>query len=239
VPRRHHGQPGEPVGVVITAGDSFKPAREPIARFRELGGEFPGDFVANFVAAPADAGAERDKNVFRTRAELHAHAPQRFLGDAFESSAPPSVDRGDSAGSIVGQKNGDAIGSLNGEQETWFASQECVALQWIRMSFLVPRDQVNDIRMNLTQCHHAHFARADRFRESSAVFSHILARMPIGEAEIQYWFVFFVCARRAKLADSTQTRAEAMNEPLQLRQARGLEDAKIVDAANLPIWIMP
>ena len=53
------------------------------------------------------------------------------------------------------------------------------------LQFIHAIDAVDQIRMNLPQRDDAHFVGAERMKEFRAVFEHALARVPIGEAEIQ------------------------------------------------------
>ena len=56
---RAHGEPGQPVGIVIAIFERVEWACEPIAGVREFCGEFFHHFGAHFIAAATNSRAER------------------------------------------------------------------------------------------------------------------------------------------------------------------------------------
>ena len=111
---RAHGEPGQPVGIVVAIFERIEWACEPFAGVGKLCGEFLHHFVAYFVAAAADARAERGDHVLRARAKFHLHAAESFFRDALRRAAPAGMNRGDGAVLGVGEQDGNAIGGLDG-----------------------------------------------------------------------------------------------------------------------------
>src|SRR5579863_10346436 len=92
--------------------------------------------------------------------------------------------------------------------------------------------------MNLAQTYDAHFCRAERCKEFLAIFQDVIARIPFREAEIQDFFGG-IAARllRWKFADAAWTRAEAVHQPVQVRQCGRCEKLQTVAAAQRPGWL--
>jgi len=80
-------------------------------------------------------------------------------------------------------------------------------------------NDVNDIGMNLAQGNHAHFTRAERREEFAAVFQNAIARIPVGESQVQDFFTCMLLLRvrtaaiRGELARAAATGAETVREP--------------------------
>jgi len=64
--------------------------------------------------------------------------------------------------------------------------------------------------------------------EAAAIFEHVFARVPIGEAEIQDFFGF-------ELADAAGAGAEAVDEPREFAQSGDLEDLDAAGFAGDPV----
>ncbi len=122
VARGHHVEPLDGIGLV--AGAEFV---EIVGSVGELGEEFGGELDPDFVAAGADAGADGGEDIAGVCAEVHPHSADGFCGDAGEGAAPTGVDGG--YGTLLGvdDKDGDAIGGLNGEEEAGAVGDGSVA----------------------------------------------------------------------------------------------------------------
>lgn len=105
----HHVEPLDRVGLVSRA--KFVEVGGSVGK---LGEELGGDFCADFVAARADAGADSDEKVARVSGEVHLHGADRLRGDAGKGASPSGVDGGDGAFLGVDEKDGDAVGGLDG-----------------------------------------------------------------------------------------------------------------------------
>ena len=116
MPRRHHRKPRQRIGIFPGSQHVVRPI-EPFPRNIELAAEFLRDFRPNFIAAAADAGAERSEDFFGTRAKEHTHTPDSFLGNALEGPAPSGMNSRDDAMLGIGKKNRNAIGSLHGDKQ--------------------------------------------------------------------------------------------------------------------------
>lgn len=155
--RGPHGKPGQPIRIVVAIFKSIEGPFEPFTRVWKLRGEFSDDFMAHFVATPADSRAERGDDVLRASAKFHLHPTKGFFSDALRRSAPARMNRGDGAMFGIGKQDRNAIGRLHHEQRSRFASDERVALGGL---FAVPdlcrANHVNNIRMNLAQAYDSH-----------------------------------------------------------------------------------
>ena len=138
------GGGGCPGGVIVSHGSqfgSFSPdasaSNGPSNHSRASGNcrvKFRGHLGADFVAAAADARAERGDHVFRARAKFHLHAAERFFGDARERAAPAGMNRGDGALLRIGEKNRNAVGGLDGKQDAGLAGEQRVAFRRFRLA---------------------------------------------------------------------------------------------------------
>jgi hypothetical protein len=108
----HPVEPLERVGLV--AGSEFV---KPVGSVWELGFELDGDFRADLVAAAADGRAEGGEQVRGLRAEIHLHPANGFYHDATECAPPSGMDGRDGALFGIDEKNGDAVGGLNAEEQ--------------------------------------------------------------------------------------------------------------------------
>lgn len=140
---RGHVEPLQRIGLV--AGTQFV---EPIVRVRKLRAEFRGDFRAHFVAASSDGGADGGEQVRRLRAELHLHFADGFRDDALQRAAPTGVNRSDCASFEIGQKDRNAVGSLDGEKQAWAIRSRGVTAAKFGLRVL---EEMDDVRVNLFQ----------------------------------------------------------------------------------------
>jgi hypothetical protein len=109
------GHPVEPLdGIWFVAGAEFV---EPFRGLGKLGEELGGDFGADFVAAPANRGADGGEEVGRPGLKLHLHLAYRFDDDALKCAAPTGVDGSDGALFRVYEENRDAVGGLHAEEK--------------------------------------------------------------------------------------------------------------------------
>lgn len=160
--RRPHGKPRQPIRIVVAIFKSIEGPFEPFTRFWKLRGEFSDDFVAHFVATPADSRPERGDDVLRARAKFHLHPTKSFFSDALRRSAPARMNRGDGAMFRIGEQNRNAIGRLHHQQRPRFASDERVALGGaFAVRDLRWANSVNNIRMNLAQAYDWHLRGAE------------------------------------------------------------------------------
>jgi 23S rRNA (adenine2503-C2)-methyltransferase len=111
--RRAHGEPRQPVGIVVAILQRIHRTGEPFPGARELCGEFLYHFVADFVTASADSWTQRSDHVLRARAKFHSHAAERFFGDALHRAAPARMNHDHSASLRIGQQDGNAIRGLD------------------------------------------------------------------------------------------------------------------------------
>jgi hypothetical protein len=68
-----------------------------VASFREKSAKLNSHLGANFKAAGADAGADRDLQILRPAAKLPTHGFNRFRGNLGDNPTPSSVNRSHSA----------------------------------------------------------------------------------------------------------------------------------------------
>jgi hypothetical protein len=137
VARGHPVQPLERIGFV--AGAKLV---EPFCGISELRGELRGDFGADFVAAAADGGADGGQQVTGPRTEVHLHLADGFDDDAAERAAPSGVDGGDGTLLRIREKDGDAIGGLDGEKQALAIGGRSVATAGFRRGGIKEMDDV-------------------------------------------------------------------------------------------------
>ena len=178
---RHHVEPLDGVGLV--SGTEFV---EVGGSVRELGEELGGDFCADFVAARADAGADSGEKVARVGGEMHLHGADRLGGDAGKSASPAGVDGGDGAFLGVDEKDGDAVGGLDGKEEAGTLGNRSVAPARIGGRGV---KEVDDVGMDLFEGEEGEIGCACGSLEAAAVFEDVFAGVPVGEAEVEDFFV--------------------------------------------------
>ena len=109
---RLHVEPLERVGFFAGAGFI-----EIIGGIGKLRSEFGDKLGGDFVTARADGRTNGGEKIRGLAAEFELHAADGFLRDAGKSATPSGMDGGDSAFFGIDQKNGNAIGGLNGEED--------------------------------------------------------------------------------------------------------------------------
>ncbi len=172
----HHVEPLDGIGFV--AGAEFV---KPIGGVGELGVELDGDFGADFVTAAADGRADGGEQACGLGAEMHLHLADGFDGDAGEGAAPAGVDGGYGAVFGVDEEYGDAVGSLDAEQEARAVGGGGVALAGFVGDGV---DEMDDVGVDLLEGDELEIGGAEGGLEAAAVFEDVFARVPIGEAEI-------------------------------------------------------
>jgi hypothetical protein len=112
VTRGHHVEPLEGIGLFAGAG-----LVEPVGGIGKLRSELSHKLGTNLIAAPADRRTKGGEEIGGVRAEAHLKLADGFLSNARESATPTGVDSGDSAMLGVRDKDGDAVGSLDAEED--------------------------------------------------------------------------------------------------------------------------
>jgi len=176
VPRWAHGQPRQPIRVVVAIFESIHRPSEPLTGVRKLRGEFFHYFVADFVAAAANAWSQCGDHVLRAGAKFHLHAAQRFFGDALRRAAPSGMNRGYCRLLSIGQQDGNAVGGLDRQQNAGFARDQGIAFGGLFAMWKFGRaHDVHDVGMNLAQPSDAHFAGTERCVKLRAIFQDAFA----------------------------------------------------------------
>ena len=110
--------------------------------------ELGGDFRADFVTAAADGGADGGEQVAGLGFALHLHLAEGFDDDAGEGAAPAGMDGSYSALFRVDKEDGDAVGSLDGEEESGVVGEGGIALaDFLRGSV----EKMDDVGVDLFQ----------------------------------------------------------------------------------------
>ena len=94
-----------------------------------MGREFDNQFGADFVAARADGRTDCSEKIRRVAGKFEVHGTDGFLGDASERAAPASMNGGDGSFLGIDEKDGDAIGGLNGEEKAGATVAEASPVQ--------------------------------------------------------------------------------------------------------------
>jgi len=217
--RWRHTEPLQRVGLI--AGARFI---EILGGVRELRGEFGDEFRSHFVAARADGGAERGKEIGRPAAEFEAHPAYGLFGDAGERALPTRMDGGDSAFLGIHEKDRNAIGRLHGEKQAW-------AIRYGGVAFARAGggggEKMNHVGMDLFELGEGEILGAECGLQEAAVFGDIFARVPFHETEIQN-------LPATELADAAGSRAESVDEPGKFAQGRELQDLHAAGTAQNP-----
>ena len=149
---------------------------EPLTGVRKLRGEFFHYFVADFVAAAANAGSKRGDHILRAGAEFHSHAAECFLGDALRCAAPSGVNCSHRVLLGISKQDGNAVGGLDGQQNAGFTRDQGVTFGGLcALRKCGGAHDVNDIGMNLAQPSDAHFAGTECSVEIPAIFQDAFA----------------------------------------------------------------
>jgi hypothetical protein len=172
----HHVEPLDGIGFVT--GAEFV---EPIGGVGELGEELGGDFGADFVTAAADGGTDGGEQVGGLGAEMHLHLADGFDGDAGEGAAPSGVDG--SYGAILGvdEEYGDAVGSLDADEEAGAVGGGGVAFAWLVGGSI---EEMDDVGVDLFEGDELEVVGTEGGLQAAAVFEDVFASVPIGETEI-------------------------------------------------------
>src|ERR1700720_1603357 len=95
---------------------------------------------------------------------------------------------------------------------------------------------MHNVRGNLPQRDHAHFARAYCAEEFFAVVANTLALVPVREPQIEHFFASVLAAARCyQLTRTAQSGAEAVDEPVEPRKRRGFEHLQAGNWARIPL----
>src|ERR1700741_3541253 len=126
------------------------------------------------------------------------------------------MNRGDGTMLGIRQKDWDAIGGLDHEQDARFAGDERVCF-WRLLALRDVRGthDVNDVRMNLAQPYGAHPASVECCQKFLTIFQHPIGRIPCSETEVEYLFAGRVSlAICRKFARTPGTCAETVHQPI-------------------------
>lgn len=178
--RRHHGEPRKRVGI-FAGSERVERAVEPGFRLRELRGELLDNVGADFVTALAYARADGDENLHRARRKFHLHATKHLCGDARERAAPSSMNSGHGAMTRVDEEDGNAVGGLNGKEQSGRGRSDGIALRRVGGRF---GNDMRDVGMNLAQSDERRFCAVKRGQETTAIFVDAVAAVPIGVTEV-------------------------------------------------------
>ena len=172
----HHVEPLDGIGFV--AGAEFV---EPFGGVGELGVELDGDFGTDFVTAAADGRADGGEEIGGFGFEVHLHLADGFDGDAGEGAAPSGVNGGYGAVFGVDEEDGDAVGSLDTEEEAGAVGGGGVSLAGLVGGRV---EEMDDVGMDLLEGDELEVAGTECGLEAAAVFEDVVASVPIREAEI-------------------------------------------------------
>jgi len=184
-----HGEPREPIRIVITAGEGIEGALKPFPRIRKFRLVLCRDFRSYLETALADSRPEYGDHVSRACPKFHLHASKRFFGDALERAAPAGMNGSDRMTLFVSEENRNAISYLHCQEKPGLVCNQSICFGGLRRRFGVGgiRD-TNDVRMNLTQAYLAHSTRVQGREEIPAILQNVLAGVPFGETKIQNLF---------------------------------------------------
>ena len=198
VPRRHHIQPLNGIGLIASAK-----LIKPLLRIGKLRMKLDGHIRPDFVAASSNRRADRGEQVRGLGAELHLHPADGFDNDALKRSSPPRMHSRNSALLGIHKKNGDTIRGLDTKQQSRTLGCRSVATAWLRGRCV---KQLNHIGMDLFQRNELEITRAKRRLKPPAVFEHVFPAIPLRKTKIQNFFTL-------ERAHTTRPSAEAVNKP--------------------------
>jgi hypothetical protein len=225
VSRRHHGQPGQPVGIIFAGRERVERPFKPITGDWKLRLKFFGDFLADFIAALADARAEPCDHLFRAGAELHLHSPDSFFRNAAKRAAPSGMDGGDGTMFRIGEKNRNAIRRLHNEKHAALPREERISLWRFTGAINTTIDAMHYVGMYLSQRNDAHLARSDSAEKFLAILEDARASVPVREAKIQDTFgLLAATAESLEFTDATWPRAESVDEPIETGERRRFDE---------------
>ncbi len=217
--------PIEPLnGIGLVAGAEFV---EPLWSFGKLGKELGGNFGADSVAAAADGGADGGEEVGGLSLEVHLHFADGFGDDAGQGAAPAGVDSGDGAFFRVDKENGNAIGGLDGQEQTGAVSDGGVSLANLSKWCVEEMDHVG---VDLLQGDEFHVGDTEGGLEAATVFEDVFVGVPFCETEIKnFWAVL--------TADAAGFGAETMDEPGEFCERGNLEELNSLLATLDPVRV--
>ena len=89
--------------------------------------ELRGNLGTDFKTAHADSRPDGDNEIFRTGSELFLHGLDCLWDDARQGSAPSGVNGGNGFICWIRQKDRKAVGSSDGQRDSWLVSDEGIA----------------------------------------------------------------------------------------------------------------
>ncbi len=144
------------------------------------------NFLADFVTASVDAGADGGLQIARSAAEVAAHFADSFFHDALYRAAPASMEYADGLAFGIGKDDGQAICRLNAKEQTGSGGDEAIAGQ---RRILWRVDEANDVGVDLPQRDQRIWLRFAPARESRQECLSIPLdrrfRVIFGESEIE------------------------------------------------------
>jgi len=172
------------------------------------------EFGADFVAAGADGWADGGEEIGWIRMEASVEFTDGLFEDAGEGAAPTGVDCGYGAVLGIGEKDGDAVGGLDGEEEARSFCERSIAIT----GFFGGRgERPDDGGMDLFEGDEWEFLSAEGSLKFLAVFEDVFAGVPFGEAEVEY-------ALAVEVGDTAGGGAEAVEEPGKFSEGVEFED---------------
>ena len=186
VARGHHIKPLDGIGLIPSAE-----LIEPFGGIGKLRLKLDGNFGADFVAAAADGRADDGEEVGGPGGEVHLHLADGFDHDAGEGATPSSVDGGYGAFLGIDEKDGDAVGGLDAEEEAGTVGGGGVARhgrQAIAGLLRGSVEEVDYVGVDLLERDEFEIVRGEGGLEAAAVFDDVFASVPFGEAEVQNLF---------------------------------------------------
>jgi len=190
----------------------------------ELRGELRDEVGSDFVAAGANRGTDRCKEMRGLAAVFITHAADRFFGDASESSLPTRMNRGDGAFFRVDEKNRNAVSGLDGEEQAGCVGGRSVT--FARAGWH-GSEGIEQGRVDLLEWREGQIVRTKSSLKLLAVGVYVFRRIPFHETKIEQSFT-------VERAEATDTRAEAVNEPGQFGERSKLEDLQATRSAKGP-----
>jgi len=216
---RLHVEPLEGIGLFAGAG-----LVEIVGGVGELRGEFGDEFGGDFVAAEADRGADGGEEIGGLAAEFELEAADGLLGDAGEGAAPAGMDGGNRALFWIDQKNRDAIGGLDGQEQSRMMRGGSVALAGFGCG---PGEHANCVRVDLLQRNESKIGSTESGLKEAAIFKDVFAGVPFHEAEIEDFFGF-------EGAHAAGAGAEPVDEPRKFEEWGELKNLKAARLSQAP-----
>src|ERR1700722_11444660 len=213
----------------------------------KLGLELGANLLADFIAAAANAGADRCLYILRAGSEPALHLSYTFFDDSFHGAAPARVKHAHGAAFGVDENDGETIRGLNGEQQAGSGSDQAVAGErrvWVGCDLgrvdVMQVDVTNDVGVNLAEGDEfpalnflavliTLFVAGARGFESAQEGGAIAVNgdlgVVFGEAEVQISF-------GVGAGESAGARGEAVDQPRELFQILRAKDAEFRSPAG-------